>query len=127
MDAGKCVDAYGCMEGNDIEQADAEQAYIQAELSGTETWVEIPEDAWPDDWWIYPAGVKPGTADAVARRAPKYERPVCKLLRALYGHPDSGTMWEVHCNKQVAKCGFEPIPSWPSCFYNGELQLCLSI
>lgn len=37
----------GLLPGNKIEQADAQQAYIQAELGGTETWVEIPEEGWP--------------------------------------------------------------------------------
>ena len=34
MEAGKAVDAYGCMMGHDIEQADAEQAYVQAYHEG---------------------------------------------------------------------------------------------
>ncbi len=32
MEAGKAVDAYDCLDGNDIEQADAEQSYVQAWL-----------------------------------------------------------------------------------------------
>lgn len=31
-------------------QADAMQAYVQATLGGTETWVEIPEEGWPQEW-----------------------------------------------------------------------------
>ena len=38
MQSGKSADCYGCLPGHCTEQADAEQAYIQAELKGTETW-----------------------------------------------------------------------------------------
>ena len=39
MSAGKFLDYYSCISGNSGEQADAEQAYIQAELKGPETWI----------------------------------------------------------------------------------------
>ena len=39
MDSWKAADCYGCIAGNETQQAHAEQAYIQAELKGTETWV----------------------------------------------------------------------------------------
>ena len=41
IEASNAADCYGCFEGNDVMQADAEQAYIQAELRGTETWVGL--------------------------------------------------------------------------------------
>ena len=44
MEAGKAVDAYGCMAGHDIEQADAEQAYVQAYLEGEETWIHLCDE-----------------------------------------------------------------------------------
>ena len=37
----------GCVPGYRLTVADAEQAYIQAELKGIETWVALPEEAWP--------------------------------------------------------------------------------
>ena len=37
MSAGKFLDYYSCINGNSGEQADAEQAYIQALLKGPET------------------------------------------------------------------------------------------
>ena len=37
MQAGKCVDSYACFLGHACQQSDAEQAYVQAELKGTET------------------------------------------------------------------------------------------
>ena len=43
MEAGKLCDAYACMPGHAMQQADSEQAYIQADLTGTETWISLPE------------------------------------------------------------------------------------
>ena len=45
----KCIDAYSCFPGNDGEQADAEQAYIQADVDDTycDTFVRIPKEYWP--------------------------------------------------------------------------------
>ena len=71
MEAGKAADAYGLMPGNATQQADATQAYTQSKLGGVQTWVSLPEEEWPPAW----AGMKD---------------PVCPLVLALYGHPDSG-------------------------------------
>ena len=71
MEAGKACDAYGLAPGHDAEQADAEQAYIQSRLGGdTPTWVRLPRERQPASW-------------------SKYRHPVCPLILALYGHPDS--------------------------------------
>ena len=48
MEAGKVCDMVGCFPGYDTEQADAEQAYVQAEIKGTETWVWLPPEAWDE-------------------------------------------------------------------------------
>lgn len=53
--------------GHDIEQVDAEQAYVQAEVEGAETWVALPPEAWPDEWKIKGCN-----------------RPVVRLKKALY-------------------------------------------
>ena len=80
-------------------------------LSGVACWVELPDEAWPPQ---------------IERR--KYRRPVVRLLRALYGHPDAGTMWEKHCDTAVKKLGFVPIgPNWPSMYYYGKLNLLLVV
>ena len=50
LEASKALDAYGALPGNSETQAAAEQAYVQAELTGTETWVMLPEVAWPASW-----------------------------------------------------------------------------
>ena len=93
MEASKAADFAGCMPGNEMQQADAEQAYVQAELKGPETWIQIPPEHWPPEW------VEKG-----------YHRPVIRLLQALYGHPDSGTFWEQKCDACCKAEGFEPIP-----------------
>ena len=47
MEAARMMDMMGCQDDWTVEQADAEQAYVQSTLKGTETWVEIPYEAWP--------------------------------------------------------------------------------
>ena len=103
-------DMYACLPGHSSQQADAEQAYVQAELKGNTTWVSIPPEAWPDEWtnkgWI---------------------RPVVILKYALYGHPDSGTFWEKHCDERLRKGGFRPLSGWPSCYFHDDLKLFLTV
>ena len=48
MEASKSVDAYGNIEGHGIQIADAEQAYIQADMKGKDTWILIPEEDRPE-------------------------------------------------------------------------------
>ena len=110
MSAGKFLDYYSCINGNSGEQADAEQAYIQAELKGPETWVFIPPEGRPDGW-----------SDG------GYRTPVVRLRKAIYGHPNSGSYWEEHGNKLLLEAGFKPIEAWPSCFWHDKLKLMLSV
>ena len=80
-------------------------------MKGPLCWVELPTDAWPPEvqYW-------------------KFRRPVVRLDKALYGHPDSGTMWEQHCDKKVQEIGFKPIgEEWPSMYFHDELKLLLVI
>ena len=78
------------------EVAVAEQAYIQADLKGVPSWVSLPEEAQTEEMKAY-------------IRKMGIRRPVVKLLKALYGHPDSGTYWEEHCDAVVRAVGFAPI------------------
>ena len=101
LQAAKAVDFFRCLPGNAIETADAEQAYIQAEMKGDPTWVCFSPEARPS-WW--------------RKSFPTLRRPVCRLKKALYGHPDAGTYWEQTCDAHVQSVGFIPIgPEWPSC------------
>ena len=109
MQAAKAADVIGLFEGNDVQQADAEQAYIQAYLgSDTPTWIRLPREQWPAAW--------KGMQD-----------PVCPLVLALYGHPESGGWWEKHSHEQLKSVGFEEIPNWRSCFYHKRLKLFLIV
>ena len=64
------------------EVVDADQAYVQAELTGTHTWVCLPPD------------------QVRAAHKAKFRRPVYRLKNTLYGHPDSRTMWEESASPQ---------------------------
>ena len=57
------------------------------------------------------------------------KKPVFRLNVALYGHPDSGTDWEHHCNTSLKAAGFNNVGGdcWASCFYHKELDLLLSV
>ena len=108
MEAAKSCDAYGLMPGHISEQCDAEQAYAQAKIQGTDTWIEIPPHEWPASW----KGMR---------------RPVCLLILALYGHPDAGGYWEKHCEKHLLSIGFTQIAEWRSCYFHKKLQLFLTV
>ena len=43
LESSRACDLYGCIAGHDVMMADAEQAYVQATLKGTETWVCLPD------------------------------------------------------------------------------------
>ena len=71
MEAAKAMDLVSLFPGHSAQQSDATQAYTQATLEGTPTWVRLPVHEWPASW----KGMKD---------------PVVPLKLALYGHPDSG-------------------------------------
>ena len=58
-----------------------------------------------------------------------FRDPVCPLRLALYGHPDSGGIWEKHCTKQLKSAGWVPVlpDIWQSIFYHPELDLLLVV
>ena len=108
MEASKFGDFYGRWPGHSCQAADAIQAYTQAKLKGTKTWVRLPRDQWPPEW--------EHMAD-----------PVVPLLLALYGHPDSGGYWEAHCEEHLVKVGFRPVENWRSTFWHPKMKLLLNV
>ena len=96
MEAAKFADVLGLFPGHDVEQADAEQAYVLAELKGPLTFVVLPEDGLPTD-------------PELLAKLKSMKQPVVRLRKALYGHPDSGTFSEEHCDRKVRSCRFIPI------------------
>ena len=113
MEASKAADFYGCVPGHALHVADAEQAYVQAPMKGTPTWVAIPPEHYPEKHkHLYS----------------KLKRPVCRLLRSLYGHPDSGTNWEEFADAGIKKSGFRPMgEEWPACYFHDKLKLMLVV
>ena len=105
MEAARWVDAFGLRPNYDIQQPGAAQAYLQAKIRGTPTWILLPRDQWPAAWH-------------------NMKKPVCRLNVALYGHPDSGTDWEHHCDDSLKKSGFVNVGdgAWPSCYLHKELD-----
>ena len=98
------------MTHSSISQSDAEQAYTQAKLGGTPTWVRLPKSAWPKAW-----------------HSMNLKDPVCPLVLALYGHPDAGGFWEKHAEAALATEGFLPIPNRRSCFWHPDMEAFLCV
>ena len=81
-----------------ILQSDCTAAYTQAEMTGPATYIRLPKAWWPRSW------------------AGKFKDPVCRLLRALYGHPRSGDIWGDKLEAELLRLGFRRVDSWPSVF-----------
>ena len=109
MEGAKAVDVHACLPGHIGELADAPQAYTQTFLLGTETWVSMDKDPWPKSWHG------------------KFDNPVVPLLRALYGHPESGGWWERHAEKGIFAAGFKAVPEWKSTYFHKKLKLLLTV
>ena len=122
IENARLCDFYGCLNGHQVSVADAVQAYIQAELGGDACWISLPRQAWPQ----FIEG-QPAHNEAV-RRWNSMRNPVTPLDKALYGHPDSVTMWEVKCDVDVKSVGFTAVGAeWPSVYFHQELKLLLII
>ena len=78
-------------------------------LSEHPTWVQIPRELWPAAW------------------KGRYWRPVCLLIKSLYGHPESGAYWEKHLTEILIAMGGEAIPEHPSSFWFPKEKLMLSV
>ena len=102
--------AYGMIPGHSSSVSDALSAYIQTLLkSKYPTWVTIPKPLWPKHWHG------------------KYHRPMCLLVKALYGHPESGGHWEKHLTQAVVASGGKPVPEHPSSFFFADEKLLLTV
>ena len=99
---------YGCLPGHKTTQVDAIRAYVQTKLKSKHpTWIRIPHLLRPKKW------------------GRKYTAPMCRLVMALYGHPESGAHWEKHLTESIITCGGYALEEHPSsfCFPNEELML----
>ena len=52
---------------------------------------------------------------------------MCRLVKALYGHPESGAHWERHLERAVTKSGGVPVPDHPSLYRFPEQELMLTV
>ena len=89
--------------------ADAIKAYVQAYLKGKhKTWIELPPELRPA-WW-----------------KTKFVKPVVLLIKALYGHPDAGGLWEAHLKQVLHNLGGSEVVEFPGNFYFPDTKLLLS-
>ena len=54
-------------------------------------------------------------------------RPCCPLLKALYGHPESGAHLDNHFTEAIVKGGGAPIVNHPSNFWIKSLSIMLTV
>ena len=103
----------GALKGSKMTTRDAKKAYIQSFIDAPgrpRTLIRLPKFLWPKSWF---------NADG----SPKYKDPVCVLKRALYRHPESGSIWDKKMRKVIKECGFLPIAEGsPGVFYNPSLN-----
>jgi hypothetical protein len=103
---------YGAAPGHCTTQADAVRAYVQSLLKSMhETWVCVPPELWPKDGSLEAKGFKP------YKEADRDRRPMCKLVKALYGHPESGGHWEKHLTDAIIAIGGRACETHPSFFW----------
>jgi len=106
MEATKAIDAYGFSPGNLVEQADAQQAYIQSELGGAASCVPLPA------------------------RGKLHRVGACLirlfLIKALYGHRDAGGHWATRYATHLQLCVCVPVPDWRSVYRNRRSELFLA-
>ena len=94
---------------------DAETAYLQALLdtpTRMPTFVELPPEWWPDSWY----------QGCFARTLLKYVRAHCRVLKALYGHPVSGPLWEQKLVEIMTSEGWTAVPGNGSVFIHDETK-----
>ena len=92
--------AYGSLPGNRATAADAVKAYVEALLSYKyKTWIELPPELRPKYW------------------KQQFVKPVVLLIKALYGHPDAGGLWEQHLKVIIKNLGGQEVPEYPGNFY----------
>ena len=95
------------LRGYKAKMRDAVQAFIQARIDGPgrpKTWIRLPKAWWPKSWF-----------DDQGR--PLYFDPVVPLCRALYGHPESGALWDKHLRGILRKLGWSKVEFSPGALH----------
>eukprot|EP00971_Amphidinium_carterae_P115257 2283084-Amphidinium_carterae.1 len=97
MGTARAVAGICSAHGHSLSMRDVSQAYLQSDIDRegrTPTYIILPREVWPARWFD-----KSGQ--------PLYRTPVCRLKKALYGHPESGAVWEKHLEGVLKKLGWE--------------------
>ena len=81
MEASCASDADGTMAGNATEQADAEQAFVQAMFLGTPTSLRLPKQQWPEAWRQQGIRGPCGAYETGAIWPPRFRRTLGAALR----------------------------------------------
>ena len=113
----RAVLAVSALRGWPTKARDAAQAYIQARIDGPgrpRTWVRLPKSWWPDSWFS-------------ENGDPKFWDPVCPLQRALYGHPESGAIWEKHLSMILEELGWERVAAHPGTWVHKKTLALLAV
>ena len=117
MASVRAVLAVAALRGWTPKMRDAAQAYIQARIDGPgrpKTWVRLPKAWWPSSWYD-------------SKGEPLYYDPVCPLVKALYGHPESGAIWEKHLAAVLTGLGWVKVPSHPGTWIHSETSAILAV
>eukprot|EP00973_Karenia_brevis_P063101 8773110-Karenia_brevis.AAC.1 len=52
---------------------------------------------------------------------------MCRLVKALYGHPESGGHWEKYLTKALVMGGGAPVQNHPSSFWFAQQRVVLTV
>ena len=106
MQAAKCADAYGLAPDNDVQTADAIQAYPQSPFDGDPTYLRLPELIRPASW----SGMKD---------------PVVRMLQTLYGHENASHIFDRFLAKQLYSIGFKKVAGWSGVYWHLQFRVLL--
>ena len=97
--------AYGAIKGHETRQSDVVKAYTQAYL-GTKvpTWVILP-------WELTPPEYR------------HFKQPCVRLVRSLYGHPESGYHWDQRLREVMKLLEGQHVDEFPSSFWFPQRKL----
>ena len=112
MNAVRIALTFAAAHSLDVSVRDAQQAYIQAKIvrqGAPDTFIRLPRPWWPKGWHG------------------KYRDPVCRLIKALYGHPESGAIWQVHLDVRLRALDWIPIRELPTAYRHASRKALLVV
>ena len=82
LEASRYGDLLSCLPGNGVDGRDVQQAYLQADMEGTPTYIVLPKELWTLEMY-------------------KMNCPVSRLEKVLYGHKNADAFWQMFCNESA--------------------------